>query len=130
MALSTIADGTKIGRGRRSSTMTNGATADNSGVRIMSRAGAGKGRMAGSAIRETGVCHGIGRPGREGRERQKTEQHGPKFVMANPDTMHHACTPEWIFSNFLITHPLDFLFVGVNLNCVIIAPLSKRRFLQ
>jgi hypothetical protein len=47
--------------------------------------------------------------------------------MANPDTMPHARTPEEIFPCF-ITTPLDFISVGVNLDCIPIVPLSKRRY--
>jgi hypothetical protein len=78
----------------------------------MSRAAgaAGKGRMACLAVlscpSEIGKCPSLGRPGRKGRERQKTEQHGPNFVIANPDTMPHACTPEQIF--FLLHRPPPF----------------------
>ena len=49
---------------------------DDRGVGIMFRVAvpAGKGRMAGSAIRETGVCPSVGRPDGKRSKREKTEQ--------------------------------------------------------
>jgi hypothetical protein len=76
--------------------------------------------------RETGKITGdrfrYRRPQRERGAYKEKENDDTCFSVTIPDGMHHAGTPDTIFSCF-ITHLRNFFFVGANLNKVIFIPI-------